>query len=236
MLPLCPPRDGRPRPSRCYTKSIRIGARTRTIGSIALSSALFLVAPIAHADDTAPSESSPAGSDVATAKPEQPRRWYGWQTLLVDGASLAVLTAAGLSLNESHDYWSSNAAVYPGLAGYTLGPPIVHAARDHWGKAGASFGVRAASLGLLTLGVVECLSASGRSDTWSGDRDSSDDGGCTSNPIFWFGVGAIPAAIALDAALIAREYVPSSAASSLRFSPWVDAKNRGGGLSFGSAF
>src|SRR6185503_13846208 len=116
-----------------------------------LTVALLVASTSARADEVTASGSTPEGSDAASTKPAQPRRWYGWQTLLVDGASLAVLTGAGLSLNESNDYWSSNAAVYPGLAGYILGPPIVHAAHDHWEKAGASFGVRAASLGLLTL-------------------------------------------------------------------------------------
>ncbi len=69
--------------------------------------------------------------NVETAKEDaEPmrRRWYGWQNLTVDGASVLV------------------APILPplGLGGYLLGSPIVHAAHERYLVAGGSLLLRVA--------------------------------------------------------------------------------------------
>jgi hypothetical protein len=106
-----------------------------------------------------------------------------------------------------------------------LGPPIVHAARGNWGKSGASVALRAGSLLVLTGSIVACLSA----------NTQNENSGCLSNPVFWFGVLSVPAAVALDAALIAHEE-PRKDEARLQPAPWIDARSRSGGVAFGGAF
>src|SRR5262249_38636350 len=63
-----------------------------------------------------------------------PRRWYGGQTLAVDGAAVAVLVgSAGANFR---------AGGYLALAVYALGPPAVHVTHGNYGRAGASLGIR----------------------------------------------------------------------------------------------
>lgn len=68
----------------------------------------------------------------AAARPEasQPAReetrWYGWQTLIADGVSIAILFPVPPA----------------GLAGYALGGPIIHAAHGRWGVTFASLAMR----------------------------------------------------------------------------------------------
>jgi hypothetical protein len=69
------------------------------------------------------------------------RTWYGWQIILIDGASLVVLLAGqGQSLPS-------------GLAGigYVAGGPTVHFAHGHVGKGFGSAGLR---LGLPFAGAL----------------------------------------------------------------------------------
>ena len=67
-------------------------------------------------------------------------RWYGWQILIVDGASIVTMP------------------ILVGLAGYVLGGPIVHAAHDRWGIGALSLGARLAgpTVGILAMGGADC--------------------------------------------------------------------------------
>jgi hypothetical protein len=112
-----------------------------------------------------------------------PRKvWYGWQTLVVDGAGLLV--AALAASNESD-----------GMAGvaslnYAVGAPIVHAAHGEGIRALASVGLRTAlpgAIGLLAYGL---------NDGSGSSQDSAVVGGIV--------LGAI-GAIALDAGVLAYE-------------------------------
>jgi hypothetical protein len=166
------------------------------------------------------------GQGPGDRQPPSRSAWYGWQTLLVDGVSLTVLVATGVAENNKYLPWDAYAfPVYTGLAGYLLGPPIVHAARDHWGKAGGSAAMRAGSLLILTGAIVECLQ----------ENTQNENSGCTSNPLFWFGVLSVPATVALDAALIAHEDVRLDEGR-LRLAPWIDAKSGRGGVVLSGAF
>lgn len=143
----------------------------------ALCAALFaagmLFTPsMAHADDDAPeSPCAPCARCAAAAPcaPPEPRtseareRWYGWQTLLVDGMSL-VATPLAPPL---------------GLGGYLLGAPIVHLANGHVGIAGLDLLLR---VGLPAGGaMLACL----------GDRCQGDLGGLAA--AVGLGIGALGA-------------------------------------------
>jgi hypothetical protein len=143
------------------------------------------------------------------------RRWYGWQTLIVDGAaSVALLTLASQS-RSSNDGWLA-----PVTGTYLLASPIIHVAHGHPGKALLSLGIR--GVGPL---LIAAAFASG---------SSSGELGTVNGPLLVLGVLAIPAAIAVDAAAIAREGTPHEDASSfvlrMGFSPWIDTRHGAGGL------
>ena len=81
---------------------------------------------------------------------ENVRTWYGWQTLMTDGASLLIgVTSIG----------TANAAMAGvGVATYELGAPIVHWAHGNVGTGFGSLGVRVlapfAAVGGAYLGLV----------------------------------------------------------------------------------
>lgn len=59
------------------------------------------------------------------------RRWYGWQTLAVDGAALGV-AVGGFAIHESE------VPLVVGAGAYAIGAPIVHLAhREPWRAAGS---------------------------------------------------------------------------------------------------
>lgn len=117
--------------------------------------------PAAAPGQASPGQASPAPAraamltDCADAPPELPadddetgelaprRKWYGWQTLTTDGASLAVLLigAAGANVGGSRGDGSSNLAA-AGVLGYVFAPGIVHFTHRNPGRGFASFGMR----------------------------------------------------------------------------------------------
>ena len=147
------------------------------------------------------------------------RRWYGWQTLIVDGAAtIALLVAVAPNSDSSSNHGDGLAAV---TALYVLGPPVVHAAHGHVGKAFLSLGIRA-------IGPLFIAGAVGTSASNSGGRAG----------LGVLGILAIPAAIAIDSAAIAREDLPQSTSTSvlrrIGVAPWADARG-GFGLVLGGA-
>jgi hypothetical protein len=111
--------------------------------------------------------------------------WYGWQTLIVDAASLGALFAAP-------------AAGYPwtarlrplGAGAYLIGGPIVHVAHGRWGRALASLSLRTG------LPIVAALGGAGLGRADRGDFLSKDG--------FFVGLGAgLVGAAALDALFFA---------------------------------
>ncbi len=85
---------------------------------------------------------APEAVSTSGATPE--RHWYGWQLLIVDGASLGV--TAGTEVRNPG--WVGTASAVTGLAGLFLGGPIVHLTHRHTGKALGSLALR------LVPGVV----------------------------------------------------------------------------------
>jgi len=121
-------------------------------------------------------------------------KWYGYQVAAPDAVGWGfVLVGAG------SETWG---AVALGVGGIVLGGPIVHAAHGHWGRAGASLGLRiGAPLVGATLGGGLGLAAS------SGGKDALD---AIVTAIIGAGVGYVAAA-AIDIIYLAREDVPDAA-------------------------
>lgn len=71
-----------------------------------------------------------------------PRRsWYGWQTLIADGASTSCFVAVGALASVDHLKASVTLSLL-GLLGYEFAPGIIHFAHGHPGRGFASMGVR----------------------------------------------------------------------------------------------
>jgi hypothetical protein len=106
-----------------------------------------------------PSATAPiAPIDAPALVPARPtRRWYGWQTLLVDAAAFGIATTTDINV----DYLSQPTGVaVVGL--YTLGGPGVHLAHGNVGRAIGSFALR---LGLPAAGWV--IGSAGGNDVGS---------------------------------------------------------------------
>jgi hypothetical protein len=155
-------------------------------------------APAAPAPEPAPSAAEVPPADPGEAARERASGresndyWYGWQTLLADGGSLATMIAGGTS--------QSTAIGLVGLGGYFFGAPIVHGVQGRTGAAFASFGLR---LGLPTLGAVVGYAAAGPCSA------SEHNGffGCSFHGVAEAAVGVLigaGTAVVLDAAWLAR--------------------------------
>lgn len=141
--------------------------------------------------------------DDETASEPAPRRgWYGWQTLIVDGASLSALVlGAGLSNGDG----DAGGLVALGLLGYEFGPGIVHFVHRNPGRGFASMGLR---LGMPLAGAFFGASAASNCDGFLCEAEGAAAG-------LLLGMAG---AIALDAALFAYDEQP---VKSPRMGWWV---------------
>jgi hypothetical protein len=151
--------------------------------AVLATGALFAPSMARADDDASESTCAPCARCAASAPcaPPEPKaseareRWYGWQTLLVDGAS-ALATPVAPPL---------------GLGGYLLGAPIVHLANGHIGIAGLDLLLR---VGLPAGGaMLACL----------GDRCRGDFGGL--GVAIGLGFGALGAIVIDGAVLAREE-------------------------------
>lgn len=106
--------------------------------AFALTLAALGTAHRAHAQAAPP----PAQWSPPAPTAQERRYWYGWQTLIVDGAS--IVTSVAASISPSHPI----VGLPLGGAGLLLGGPIVHWAHGNLGKGFASLGI------LLATGLV----------------------------------------------------------------------------------
>jgi len=154
--------------------------------------------------------------------------WYGYQTLAADAAAGAlILTAARAEFDAS---W----LVWPGIAAYFVGAPLVHWA--HGGHASLrSFGLRLLPPAILAVGALGCYAAAATAPTEP----------AVISPLWLLGytVGcgamlagilAFPAAIIVDAAVFAYERVEPPT-QSLVF-PSYDPTRRAGMLTWAGTF
>jgi hypothetical protein len=166
--------------------------------------ALLLCAP-AHGQTEAPAPVAPSAAMPAvgslareaprTAAPDASRHvWYGWQIILVDLTSVA-LVVKGLG---------SGSAPVAGLGGVALvlGGPIVHGVHGRPGAFAGSLGLR---VGLPLLGAAIGAGRGGGCDA------------CGYGPE-GFVLGAAGAML-LDAVVLAHEEVPATPLSTLRVAP-----------------
>jgi hypothetical protein len=176
--------------------------------------------------------SAPASAQDALSPPSDSvktvRRWYGWQTLTLDGAALGV--AVGGSAFVDRDV-----PIVAGLGTYALGAPIVHVAHGEPWRAAGSFGLRV-GLPLLVGDIVA------RADsTRCPGRDEYEDFECQ-DQLGKMAAGALVSmlvASAVDAALLAYKTEPvREHARSMNFTPTLalsPAKERGFGAAVGLA-
>lgn len=143
------------------------------------------------------------------------RRWYGYQTFLSDGASVAV---ALVSLKEE-----SGAGVVLGGLFLLVGSPLVHLAHHHGDKAAESFVVR-----LLAVPTGSGIIVAGLTARCGPEHDAP----CNRSLPLAAGVTLLAVPVILDAAFIASEWVPDAARRpsaggvSLSVSPAIDVKRR----------
>jgi hypothetical protein len=162
--------------------------------------------PPAAPDPTRPEVVTPAKAEVIKLgappiadddddddRPLEPRRvWYGWQTLVVDGAAFSTLLIGAVANGSSGSGDGGSTLVGIGLLGYEFGPGIVHFVHRNPGRGFASFGVR---LGLPLAGAVLGASLSSNCDGYR-----CEEGGAGAGLIL-----GMLGAIALDAAVFAYD-------------------------------
>jgi hypothetical protein len=152
---------------------------------------------------------------AALADPHYEKRWYGWQTLIADAASLGLMIAGGAA--------DSEALFWVGLGGFVFAPAIVHAAHARVAPALASFGVRV-SVVLLVM-FVALIAVTGAF------VDDSKDG---ISALWIVMLGGVIGASALDAAVFGFERVRVGDQALVR--PWYDARSGSAGLRVAGSF
>jgi hypothetical protein len=173
--------------------------------------------PTAHTAD-APLQQSSAGAELEPAKlrtqppvstrqaPEPDEggsRWYGWQTLAVDGGTLALLLTAGAADSEP--------LVWGGVSTYLAGPMVVHLAHCRPIRGLGSLALRA---GLPVAGVVIAKDIGG----------PCGDFGCLGEAAVGAAAGVVSAVI-LDSAVLAWEVpTPRARGTTVRPFTYVDGR------------
>lgn len=92
---------------------------------------------------------------AAWSAPRPKGTWYGWQTLVVDGAA-ASLAIAGVFVMLNRDTHEGGAmALYLAATMYAVGAPVTH-----WAHGNVSAGLGSLGMRLLTVGVVYVVATS----------------------------------------------------------------------------
>lgn len=190
-------------------------ARAAELDALA-KEALVSLPTAGDATSGASSARAPTTRDASAGRDGSPENasWYGWQTLITDGAALLaapIAPAAGVGL-------------------YLVGAPLVHATHGRFGTAAGSFGLR---LGAPLVGGVTGIVL------WGLGSDCGFDGPelCGLGSVLYGAVGAglgVITAVTLDASLLAREPAPPQAkrTSAISFRPSASPR-RDGGLDVG---
>jgi hypothetical protein len=149
-----------------------------------------------------PPPNPPPPTQRVPPSPSGPKKpvWYGWQTLLVDGASVLALLG-GITAPV-------------GMVGYFVGGPIVHFAHGHVGKGLGDLGLRVGAPLLGGLGAVAILE--------SGNGPPGGDS--PAGPIVFIFLGVLAGAgvaSIVDAAALGWEEVPVKPVQAVRVVPIV---------------
>ena len=110
--------------------------------ALAVVPSVVLVARTAHAEAPAPSSADAAPPEPPSGgqPDEEPSpqivvsRWYGWQTLIADGAAMSVVVSGIAS--------ESPGLMVAGAVTSLVAPPAVHIMHDRIGIGGVSFFIR----------------------------------------------------------------------------------------------
>jgi hypothetical protein len=150
-----------------------------------------------------PVGAGPAATPAARPLPAdaKPSRWYGWQTLAVDGASVA-LRGSAISLTRQSEVSPWTVVGWAGVGSFAFGAPILHLVHANPGRALASFGLRVGAplvLG-LTATAADCI-----------HQPREGCGGATAG-LIGATVGIV-AAMTVDAAVFAYDQPPKGSAS-----------------------
>ncbi len=156
------------------------------------------VMPHSHLSPSAQASAAPPGAERA--------RWYGWQTLLADGASGLLVGVAVATETET---------LLPFAAlGYLLGAPVIHEAHPNSGSRSlVSLGMR---LGLPVAGVLIAGAVADCQHTEDQVFDL-----CPVAEMAMGGLAGMGAAIVLDSSVLAFEGAPAPAKTTLRVLPGV---------------
>lgn len=187
-------------------------------------------------DPGATSAPRPASSDSPYASDHPPRvatesYWYGWQTLIVDGASIGTMALGG----------AAPPLALVGLGGYLIGPAFVHGANGNSRGAALSIAMRA-SLPLLG-GLIGYASAGRCTDTDPENKQFF--GPCFLHGFAEAGIGVLvgaTTAIVIDTAAIARGDRPVERKTDdgrprvTGVAPSYDPKTGAAGLGLGGTF
>ncbi len=168
-----------------------------------LFAALLALPATAHAAD--PVDPAPEAAAPPPA-PAADLRWYGWQPLIVDATSIAMMVGGGFVGGSG----TMPLEVFGG-AGYLLGAPIIHDAQGQLGRAGTSLALRV---------LVPAASAvAGVLIGWAAFPNGTESGGGDSyftidksvyqaaGGFIGFGVGVLTAVV-VDDVLLAKKRVP----------------------------
>lgn len=153
-----------------------------------------------------PTLSSPSASPTPVG-----RRWYGWETLTTDGASVALVSMAVATDNGG----AQAPFAYGGLAGFSLGAPIVHAAHGRWGLAAGDLGMRVGSVllgGLIGAGIGAAAAPACSGFACIGNLTYDTDG-----MLVGASIGAVTASV-IDASVLSYEKAPPGDSSTSAFS------------------
>jgi hypothetical protein len=146
--------------------------------------------------------------------------WYGDQTLYTDLASISVWIVGGALTASNSTSAASPWIVVTGGLGYLLGGPIIHIVHGRGATAAADLGIRIGlPLGGVLAGVLVGAVAGGANSCGNGTGLGNLCG------ILWgaivgdiLGIGG---AVALDAAVLAREPVPAAPVANARALPFA---------------
>lgn len=167
-----------------------------------------LLAPLAL-ELAAPGLSPAPTPGAATAAPEaslEPtRRWYGWGTLLTDGAAL-VLTVASFNAGNGP---GADALATAAVGSYLFGGPLVHLSHSRPGAAAGSLALRG-GLPFLMGGLGVAL------------EDCSGGDFCGVAGALLGGALGIVSAVVIDAAALGYEAVPEKLSATPTVSVLVD--------------
>jgi hypothetical protein len=211
--------------------------RNTVVVSAFVSCVLVGAPTLARADEPTPTRApvaaapTPALASVTLdAAPATATEWYGWQPLLIDLSSIA-LVAAGVARGGT----TSEATSIAGASLFTLGAPIVHLAHGHSGRAAGSVALRTlVPAGGLATGLLlgAALSSPGTAQDPLSKVDNMFGGALLGG-----GAGVL-AAMIVDDVVLSRDRAQRDAAPDLRprFEPRIGASPGGATVGVGGTF